>query len=182
MKYICIEDLITFINFINSDDDAVLWKNGINPVCLEDLVNDGISQKKVRTLQLEDPANSLSSTPDYLEERVKKLEEAVWPKNIDHGSYRDSVAPAVKKIAFESRGEAEQVLKRMRKQLEKDKILTVAEYYLLAGEPRYISYPSYKYGWTKLNTVSIYSYCDYRGKGERIYGLRLPEPMPIENY
>lgn len=50
MKYICLEDLMAFIDLINSDDDAIFWKNGINPFCLEDLVQDGINKKKVRVL------------------------------------------------------------------------------------------------------------------------------------
>lgn len=180
MKYICIEDLITFINFINSDDDAVLWKNGINPVCLEDLVNDGISQKKVRTLQLEDPTNSLSSTPDYLEERVKKLEEAVWPKNIDYGSYSysNSMAPAVKEVGFESRGEAIHILERMRDKIKKFGCITIAEYYYISGKPEYVSYKLFDYGWTNLNNVAIYSYL--KKGGPRVYGLKLPDPLPVQ--
>ena len=41
---------MAFINLINSDDDAIFWKNGINPCCLEDLIQDGIDKKKVRVL------------------------------------------------------------------------------------------------------------------------------------
>ena len=180
MKYICLDDLITFINFINNDED-VLWKKGINPFCLTDLVNDGINQKKVRTLQLEDPTNSLSSTPDYLEERVKKLEEAVWPKNIDYGSYdyshSNSMATAVKEIDFESRGEAIHTLERMRDKIQKFGYITIANYYYISGKPEYISYKLFDYGWTNLNNVAVYSYL--KKGGSRVYCLTLPDPIPI---
>lgn len=85
--------------------------------------------------------------------------------------YKDS-----REITFDSRGKAEEVLSRMRMLLSKKGILTVADYYILADQAP--SPTQYDFGWWKLDIASIYS---YTGKGGvRVYGIRLPEPMPID--
>ena len=85
--------------------------------------------------------------------------------------YRDS-----REITFDSRQRAEEVLARMRRELSKRGILTVADYYIFSNQTPVST--QYDFGWWKLDQASIYS---YTGKGGvRVYGLRLPEPMPID--
>lgn len=84
--------------------------------------------------------------------------------------YRDS-----KEITYGSRQEAEEVLRQMRAFLAKKGIVTVADYYVFSNQSPLPSH--YDFGWWRLDQVSIYSF----GKdAARRFGLRLPEPMPID--
>lgn len=79
-----------------------------------------------------------------------------------------------KDIAFRSRQEAEELLGRMRSLLKKKGLVTVADYYNMAGKDPYYTY--YDLGWINLDSVTIFSFLS---GGATAYALKLPEPMPI---
>lgn len=78
-------------------------------------------------------------------------------------------------IQFKNIDSAERVLAKMRSKLKTDKIVLVADYFKMANMRPEYSY--YDYGWTDLSTARIYH---YNVKGERVWSIHLPEPMPFE--
>lgn len=169
MRYVSVEDLVRFA-FDNK------WMYCEHVEDLRPFIEEGIAQGKVRSMDT-DCSDGIDRLED-LEERVKKLEEAVWPKNIDYGSHSDSMVPAVKEIGFESRGETIHILERMRDKIQKFGYITIASYYYISGKPEYISYKLFDYGWTNLNNAGVYSYL--KEGGARVYCLKLPDPLPIK--
>lgn len=102
----------------------------------------------------------------------------------DYGSFHDGSSsrgsesrtrPSVGEIQFRSRESAERVLDIMRGKLRKDGLILVADYYKIAGQTPEHTY--YNYGWTNLNSSYIYH---YSVKGERVWGIHLPEPMYVD--
>lgn len=74
-------------------------------------------------------------------------------------------------IVYESRREAEAVLKRMNEVLDEYKLVTVADMYDMADLS--IPYTGYKYGWTSLRTAEAIRVRDG-------YILKLPKASPID--
>lgn len=74
-------------------------------------------------------------------------------------------------IVYESRREAEAVLKRMNEVLDEYKLVTVADMYDMADLS--IPYTGYKYGWTNLRTAEAVRVRDG-------YILKLPKASPID--
>lgn len=96
----------------------------------------------------------------------------------DGGSSRGSesrVKPSIGEIMFTSEDSAARCLNIMRNKLRKESIILVADYYKIAGQTP--SHTHYDYGWANLNSAYIYHYSN---KGERVWGIHLPEPMPID--
>lgn len=84
--------------------------------------------------------------------------------------YRDN-----RDISYGSYQEAEEVLRQMRAFLAKKGFVTVADYYIFSNQSPTPS--SYDFGWMRLDKVTVYNY----GKeGARRFGLKFPEPMPID--
>lgn len=80
-------------------------------------------------------------------------------------------------IVFCTREQAEHVLDTMRVRLKKNKIVTVGEYYRIANRTPHYTY--FNYGWTNLDSATIYNYII---KGKRCWCIRLPEPLHIERH
>lgn len=94
------------------------------------------------------------------------------------GSLRGSESRVISdfgEIRFRSQQAAERVLDTMYARLRQNKIITVADYYKIAGQTPQYTY--YNYGWTNLNSARIFHYTI---KGERFWCIRLPEPMYVE--
>lgn len=94
------------------------------------------------------------------------------------GSFSDESRsrPSVGEIMFRSQESADRVLGIMRNKLRKEGVILVADYYKIAGQTPEHTY--YNYGWTNLNSSYIYHYSN---KGERVWGIHLPEPMYVEH-
>lgn len=78
-------------------------------------------------------------------------------------------------IQYRSRESAERVLDIMRNKLRKEGLIYVADYYKISGQTPQHTF--YNYGWTNLNAAYIYH---YSVKGERVWGIHLPEPMYVD--
>lgn len=74
-------------------------------------------------------------------------------------------------IIFATRSDAQETLDSMLGILERYSMVTVHDYYELAGESA--TYTDQNYGWTELDNVSIMR--DYEG-----YKLRLPKAIPLK--
>ena len=172
MRYVSVEDLVHFA-FENK------WMYCEHVEDLRPFIEEGIAQGKVRSMDT-DCSDGIDRL-EYLEKRVSKLENDIarkeW-KNYVSSNYTKKFD--VKPIRFDLIIEAEYTLKMMRKRLKEQKVISVAHYYLLATKPEYISYGAYNYGWTNLDDVNVYSYMVKGGK--RVWGLVLPDPLPIESY
>lgn len=75
------------------------------------------------------------------------------------------------RVPFDTRGEAESVIKSMWEVLDRYKIITVANYYELSDIKHY-SYPCNDYGWTDIRSAEAIPY------GRR-WRIKISRPMPI---
>lgn len=91
------------------------------------------------------------------------------------GPSENRLKPSFGEIQFKSKEAAEHVLTVMQKCLRRNGIVRVSDYYKIAGQKPEYSYVNY--GWTSLNSASIFH---YKVKGEHLWGIHFPEPMFIE--
>ena len=85
--------------------------------------------------------------------------------------------PYYNDIDFKSKEDAENALDLLRDLLAKRGMVTVADYYKIAGQMAFSDY--YNYGWTSLTFTYVYSY-SYHGK--KIWSIHFPEPLHITKY
>lgn len=180
MKYVSVDDLVSF-----ALSDESLWLYPKEPMDLRPFIEHAIKFGGVRAIEEEDDTGTLKK----LEKRITTLEAEMrmW-KHIQSsfygkGSKNESSYDRKESdgyVSFETREAAENTLNELKKLILKKGYATVEDYYILTNQP--LDPECHRYGWKKMDDVSVYSYCDYRGKGKRIYGLRLPDPMPIEIY
>lgn len=76
-------------------------------------------------------------------------------------------------VIFKNRGEAEVVLRSMDEIISVYKIVSVADFYDLAGITTGTSWTDNKYGWSDIRNASVQRIRDG-------YVIRLPRPMPID--
>lgn len=74
-------------------------------------------------------------------------------------------------IMFESKPDAEEVLKQMDDIMEEYKIVTVSDFYDLVGKTG--EYTDQKYGWKNIRNAHVVS-------GRDGYRIELPKPLPID--
>ena len=99
-----------------------------------------------------------------------------YDRRYDDSSYRrpQSRRPAgydFDDVILDTRGEADDVLDRMREILERYGIVRVADFYELVGFDS--DYTDNKYGWTSLRTADVI-------RGRDGYVLKLPKASPID--
>ena len=74
-------------------------------------------------------------------------------------------------ITFESKPDAEEVLRQMDDIMDEYKIVTVSDFYDLVGETG--EYTDRKYGWTNIRNAHVV-------RGRDGYKIELPKPLPID--
>lgn len=170
MKYVSVDDLVSF-----ALNDESLWLYPKEPMDLRPFIEHAIKFGGVRAVEEEDDTGALKK----LEERITTLEaEMRMQKHLQCSFYgKGDIKRHPYHIIFETRKDAEKVLEKMRALLVKRGVLTIADYYFLADQTLQ-GEADYYFGWTKLDTVSIYSY--YEKGGKRVWSLKLPEPLPIQ--
>ena len=92
-------------------------------------------------------------------------------KNRDRDRGRDTSDKASEEIIFDSRADAERVLEAMEEIIDKYKLVSVADFYDLAGMT--CNYTDQKYGWTSLRNAYVTRY----GGG---YIVKLPRAMVLD--
>lgn len=114
-----------------------------------------------------------------------KTTSSSYDEYTDYGSFHDGsssrgsemkVKPAIGEIMFRSEDAAARCLSIMRNKLKKENLILVADYYKIAGQTP--EHTHYDYGWANLNSAYIYHYSN---KGERVWGIHLPEPMYVDH-
>lgn len=80
-------------------------------------------------------------------------------------------AYSVNEVTFNDRGEAEETLLRMKENVERYGVVSVADFYDMVGAKH--AYTDNKYGWKSLDTVTVVR----NGDG---YSIQFPKSRPIE--
>lgn len=83
----------------------------------------------------------------------------------------------VQNIYFKSKRDAELMLLRMGKAIERDGYITALGYYRLANSAE-VHIGSNAFGWRSLSGAFVYRYYEYN-RGDVKYGIRLPEPVRL---
>lgn len=81
-------------------------------------------------------------------------------------------------VLFNSRNEAEFVLKKMEERIKTVGFVTVADYYLFSLKPAAIESVYYDWGWRDMNGAHLFSWLD---NGYLKHTLKLPDALPIEH-
>lgn len=81
-------------------------------------------------------------------------------------------------ILFNSRNEAELVLKSMEERIKTVGFVTVADYYLFSLKPAAIESVYYDWGWRDMSGAHLFSWLD---KGHLKHTLKLPNALPIKH-
>ena len=112
-----------------------------------------------------------AATPKTGPERISYWQGYQQPKTVQSQIKANNVY-SVGTLYFEDRGDAEAILLRMRENLAKYGIATVADLYDLAGEK--FSFTDYNYGWKNLETA-------YVGRtNDGNYVIELPKAVPLK--
>lgn len=84
-------------------------------------------------------------------------------------------------ILFNTPDEAALVLKKMKECIQTKGFITVADYYIFSSQFCAIQIQSvyYNWGWRDMKGAYVYSRVDH---GDSVYGLKLPDPLPIEHF
>lgn len=85
--------------------------------------------------------------------------------------------PYYNDIEFKSKEGAENTLSLLRDLIVRNGVVTVADYYKIAGQMAISDY--YNYGWTDLHSAYVYHY-SYKDKC--VWSIHFPNPMHIAKY
>ena len=115
--------------------------------------------------------DKVTSAPKSGPERISYWQEYQQPR-ISQTQVKTNNVYAVGTLYFEDRGDAETILLRMRENLSKYGVVTVADLYDLAGEK--FSFTDYNYGWKNLETA-------YVGRtNDGNYVIEFPKAVPLK--
>ncbi len=85
-------------------------------------------------------------------------------------------------ILFNTPDEAALVLKKMKECIQTKGFVTEADYYIFSNQSSAIQSDYYNWGWRDMKGAYVYSYTDWVDHGNSVYGLKLPDPLPIEHF
>lgn len=82
-------------------------------------------------------------------------------------------------ILYNSPDEVALVLEKMKELIKTKGLVTVADYYLFSNKPAAIQSVYYNWGWRDMKGAYAFS---RNNNGNFVYGLKLPDLMPIEHF
>lgn len=151
------EDMATVKNYIFSDVIVPSIKKAISDVVTNgvDMVLYGETRNRKTSSS---PASKVSYRSYYDDGRSSRRVEARSAYDYDE-------------IIFNTRSDAEEVLLKMDEILDKYKVISVLDFFDLAGVTG--KHTDNKYGWTDIRTASVVRTIDG-------YVIKLPRPLPID--
>lgn len=150
--------------------------SGIGDIIIESFT-DGISRIFEKQGFLSDSGRSKSGSTSYSSISKKKRRR----HRDDDDEYDDYEEHSYSNVRVKSRQKAEDVIDKMKDQIDELGCVTVANLYELTNNSDIVCHTDHRYGWTKLSRKNSDYYLKTNHR-ERPYLIRLPEPKDLKDF